>query len=43
VPNNPYQTGRVPHVRAGVRGPKKMGDPDFLPHVATNIRVCGFH
>jgi len=19
-----------------------MGDPDFLPHVATNIRVCGF-
>jgi len=20
-----------------------MGDPDFLPRGATNIRVCGFH
>jgi hypothetical protein len=35
--------GRVPHVRLSVRGPKKMGDPDFLPRGATNVRVCGFH
>ena len=26
----------------GVPGPKTMGDPDFLPRGATNIRVCGF-
>jgi len=32
-----------PGVPWGVHGPKKMGDPDFLPRVATNIRVCGFH
>jgi hypothetical protein len=31
------------HVRQSVHGPKKMGDLDFLPRVATNIRVCGFH
>ena len=24
-------SGRVPHVRPSVRGPKTMGDPDFLP------------
>jgi hypothetical protein len=24
-------------------GPKTMGDPDFLPRGATNVRVCGFH
>jgi hypothetical protein len=35
--------GRVPHVRPGVHGPKKMGDPDFLPRGATNIVGCGFH
>jgi hypothetical protein len=35
--------GRVPHVRLSVRGPKTMGDPDFLPRGATNVRVCGFH
>jgi hypothetical protein len=36
-------SGRVPHVRPSVRGPKTMGDPDFLPRGATNVRVCGFH
>jgi hypothetical protein len=49
---NPSQTfGRVPlNVRTtcpglpwGVHGPKTMGDPDFLPRGATNVRVCGFH
>jgi hypothetical protein len=35
--------GRVPHVRQSVRGPKTMGDPDFLPRGVTNVCVCGFH
>jgi hypothetical protein len=46
----PEEIGRVPHVRPtcpgvpwGVHGPKTMGDPDFLPHGATNVLVCGFH
>jgi len=44
------EIGRVPHVRPtcpglpwGVRGPKTVGAPDFLPRGATNVRVCGFH
>jgi hypothetical protein len=36
------EIGRVPHVRLSVHGPKKMGDPDFLPRGATNVCVCGF-
>jgi hypothetical protein len=47
---NSEEIGRVPHVRHtcpgvpwGVRGPKKMGDPDFLPRCVTNVRGCGFH
>jgi hypothetical protein len=35
-------TGRVPLVRNSVRGPKTVGDPDFLPQGATNVCVCGF-
>ncbi len=37
------EIGRVPHVRNSVRGPKTMGDPDFLQRGGTNVRVCGFH
>ena len=29
--------------KSGIRGPKKMGDPDFLPRGANKSHVCGFH
>jgi hypothetical protein len=34
-----HGTGRVPHVRTSVRGPKKTGNPDFL-HMAPNRFTC---
>jgi hypothetical protein len=40
-PSRVSQLRTVPHVRTSVRGPKKMGDPDFLPHRTRQHHVCG--
>jgi hypothetical protein len=41
-PSRVSQLRKAPHFRTSVRGPKKMGDPDFLLHRTRQHYVCDF-